>query len=977
MAVSSLNRAETRLLNLAPLNEPIEFKNPRRLGAGFLREVALRLPGSYTPLAGHIGLRLKGATIVGRLLLDDARSADGTALPALEFIECVFEGGFSGANGQFSRLAFTGCSFKGCPRDSAGKPIPTIDLTGALVDSDLDLSATKPAGRHDLLWIAAGCAKITGSVDLAGAALRAPDEWEKRLFSDRGVSALGLNGAEVRGDLGCFRAHCEGSIAARGAEIRGDVWMSGATIRQTKGKAIFFQATKIGGLLMFDSRPDLADRSGRSRPFTCIGDLNLTGTQVGQDLVMDGSVVRGDAMLFDLAVRNDLFLGAHVDGTITLGGCRIGGSLFLSNLTLGASSKGLSLEYGQIGRSLQLIGSAKAPQLSHELLRARAKPLQCLPGVTLIETLWDHEDSPGQRTLTQISFLKHAGNIYPLDGTSASMDIVRGLVGHAIGDGSAAIEYLRVRCAYAHDRESGRLVIDGSDPASIPFEIASADDHEGPSGEIQAQVPVAEQTGTGYLISVLLLSGDSLSRARFEMTISGKSVEIEALEENPVGAAIVGAPRFDGLFLRAAGAEEAPPTTQSQWLAPPAIADMVDYGSAEMEAERGMLTRQLFSNISLRGEIDLENLSCDLLDDRAGCFWGTDVRIAMNHFVYYRTTWERDRNEEERRAHRRLWSAFLRQARPIAAWMLPVRLTNWFGWTDRLRRETPPTAWQTKLNWIYLQFDTTGLPSPTRYRIKPGEYHPQPFEQAIKVARAEGREDYATHFEIAKRNIEWRLFSLRHRGRFLALGLLAALTWLVLPRDEFTTYTLATAGVLLLFFLFVSDIFHFAMNGMFGHLRRPIRAIATLVGAFLIGWAGVDAANDRGMLVVDLAPVAPMVGPNNEPARIGSQRALRGSDLASDVHCGNKINEALYALDVLIPLIDLREENRCEVGEAEPAQGTAFRSGGLLGLFESWPRRPTDFWAVLKALYAVAGWFIVSLSILTFAQTTRSRADQA
>jgi hypothetical protein len=162
---------------------------------------------------------------------------------------------------------------------------------------------------------------------------------------------------------------------------------------------------------------------------------------------------------------------------------------------------------------------------------------------------------------------------------------------------------------------------------------------------------------------------------------------------------------------------------------------------------------------------------------------------------------------------------------------------------------------------------------------------------------------------------------------------------------------------------------------MFGHLRRPIRAIATLVGAFLIGWAGVDAANDRGMLVVDLAPVAPMVGPNNEPARIGSQRALKGTDLASDVHCGNKINEALYALDVLIPLIDLREESRCEVGEAEAAPGREFRSGGLLGLFESWPRRRTDFWAVLKALYAVAGWFIVSLSILTFAQTTRSRAD--
>ena len=81
------------------------------------------------------------------------------------------------------------------------------------------------------------------------------------------------------------------------------------------------------------------------------------------------------------------------------------------------------------------------------------------------------------------------------------------------------------------------------------------------------------------------------------------------------------------------------------------------------------------------------------------------------------------------------------------------------------------------------------------------------------------------------------------------------------------------------------------------------------------------------------------------------------------MNCGDEISEPLYALDVLIPLIDLRQENRCEIAAVPPEERTARPFWGSERL-----------WAWLKALYAIAGWFLVSLAILTFAQANRTKS---
>lgn len=67
------------------------------------------------------------------------------------------------------------------------------------------------------------------------------------------------------------------------------------------------------------------------------------------------------------------------------------------------------------------------------------------------------------------------------------------------------------------------------------------------------------------------------------------------------------------------------------------------------------------------------------------------------------------------------------------------------------------------------------------------------------------------------------------------------------------------------------------------------------------------------------------------------------------IACGDAIDPAIYAIDLFIPLLDLREEGNCSV-----------RSDAW-----AWP------WRMGKALYAALGWLILSLTVLTMSAPLR------
>lgn len=139
----------------------------------------------------------------------------------------------------------------------------------------------------------------------------------------------------------------------------------------------------------------------------------------------------------------------------------------------------------------------------------------------------------------------------------------------------------------------------------------------------------------------------------------------------------------------------------------------------------------------------------------------------------------------------------------------------------------------------------------------------------------------------------------------------------------------------------------------FGYGLSPRSATKTLLAAWILGAAFFYWADSRGAMVIDQQPVAIAIG-RQKPVTIefsDKQTEPFGWRAASDVPCHSNMNAALYALDVFIPLVDLREESKCDMGQA---------SGARL-----MPGEETTY-RLLKTAYALLGWLVISLSILTY-----------
>ncbi|QLH50728.1 MAG: hypothetical protein HWD57_13725 [Candidatus Accumulibacter cognatus] len=223
-------------------------------------------------------------------------------------------------------------------------------------------------------------------------------------------------------------------------------------------------------------------------------------------------------------------------------------------------------------------------------------------------------------------------------------------------------------------------------------------------------------------------------------------------------------------------------------------------------------------------------------------------------------------------------------------------------------------------------------------------YRPQPFTQLASVLAAHGNE--AGAWKVLSRKA---LFDAKSR-------------WKLQPCSRRLLYSPVYVAA-----RFYGFFFDFGLS--------PISALATLLlsiilGAGLFGWM-----DHRNAMVIAQTPVASWVKIGESP-----RFAAHASDAAvGDIACGLTQKSPaqpsavaiavtfgrllIYAADVFVPLVDLREEGKCDIGAVEAATP-----------------RPRD-WEValyqfLKALYATLGWIVTTLALLTFSGVMRSRLAQ-
>jgi hypothetical protein len=355
---------------------------------------------------------------------------------------------------------------------------------------------------------------------------------------------------------------------------------------------------------------------------------------------------------------------------------------------------------------------------------------------------------------------------------------------------------------------------------------------------------------------------------------------------------------FDAAVRARSDAWPLPPQTPGRWTA--------------LDPRTGAGARMLVAlreSFPPEPRIDLTDARADRLEDGDGREWGEDVRLLLDGFGYGRSPGPPTRDPQDWQDHAgsdadatpgRRWRSGLRNAWRRARGMpivgpLPAQ-------ADRH---------QLRARWLDLQY--------TFAQRTRAEYRPHPYETLAAAFRAEGAEDDARRILSLKLTTERRVRTPWYWRPF---------SWL------------------------------FWVGFDYG--LSPRRAFITLTLVWLLGWLGTSYANRTGLLLMSFMPSATVVVDGGTappvqaaPANVepGIALAPRGSAVGS-IACATSISEAIYALDLMIPIIDMRHDARCELTTSSPAPHAWYRSASL--------------WNWLKTAYTILGAIVVSLAVLTF-----------
>lgn len=400
-------------------------------------------------------------------------------------------------------------------------------------------------------------------------------------------------------------------------------------------------------------------------------------------------------------------------------------------------------------------------------------------------------------------------------------------------------------------------------------------------------------------------------------------------------------------------------------------------------------------------QINLTGLSVGSLDDNHGKGWWPEIARKKKYRNYFQTIFEWKPLS--------LWRSFILSETkpPIALKMdgMTYKRTkgNFNGphdqsKNDRIRNlnETTGSSIETddhgyplfwRQRWLMLQYsdriDTAKLAeSATNSKfgsriLSLDDYNPQPFEELSKAFLSQGDLSFAREIIIFQTDVDqWLKLRTRlirantnmgiqnkkinkkksnHKSRFPRNYLFIAKTgsryirlYSSFVKSEIIAYLIA-----IIFWLF---------GKCFGYGLKSGSASLTFILMILLGWIGVCWANYSSALVVDTAPVAfavdstlpedPTMDPRKRTIghlvfRVGSMSQFQATASDEEVDCRKQIEPLLYAADVFIPLLDLRQESQCR-----PRNG---------------------LWGFVKALYAGLGWLVTSLTILTVSGVMKRR----
>jgi hypothetical protein len=315
--------------------------------------------------------------------------------------------------------------------------------------------------------------------------------------------------------------------------------------------------------------------------------------------------------------------------------------------------------------------------------------------------------------------------------------------------------------------------------------------------------------------------------------------------------------------------------------------------------------------------VDLTRARVGVLDDGHALGWGTDTRLVLDGFEYQHIEGYRQRIDVE-------------TLKPD--WLEPhVSVDEMY---DKKKVEIP----QARRDWLSQQFEEG--------KVDGGTYRPQPYEQLAHVLAAQGAVDDAQEVLRIKAEIE---------------GGIKRPPWNWLYRWAFGVpfgYGFSVKRALTTFALFVAT--GTGMTMLSQHLKLLVIDTQPVANVVLMKPAKDDAGKDKpGQFVFDSTAT---------DTRRPADAAGTAPKVMKDLPCLDEITPWVFALDLAVPLLDLHEETRCTIRSAGDDDKWFASVPGFL----SHP----SLWRTGKGLYAILGWIISSLTILTIAGVFKRLAER-
>lgn len=966
---------------------------------------------------------ISNAVFEHKVDLSDGRDPSGSALPALEFHGCTFHQGFCADGAHIERLKFYCCSFtarenarsvkwpatKPCESYKSSqdltqrlrKPVNCISLRHCWVNTELRLEFLSPVdhqGEPGVLTVDAFAIRVGTNVHISDTTLRA-QEGESSPLSEEAHYALHLATASVNGDVQLMpNVILDGGLKMRDAQVGGSLWGMGLTVTDGEHRsrneltkhgypprnALWLDTTEIqGNLGLSEFAGEVFHAEGAVKLLNAViaGDFIIEG-EIRDSLVMQGATVKGR-----LLISGELWVFGGGQSTIE-GNCTIACSGLRSCDLSGASFRG-TLDVSRSVFVERYLPEVRAIALSPKLT--------CYPEMRVAEVLCFTDALRRPADLYIASFLvSEKENDTPvfLDGNSNRLHTLnrRSPTALKLDKPEEAREYLKLFCASVWGDWGSFAIID--EEAGVPQNF--------PREKLDRRRLAFQVHRKGELWTALgyVRYADEFFEAEFHGDRKGGVQMIgEAIRVGEYRGAVDEA----RLTMFAKPYRVAPANFSQYWsdfmgLLP--VFRALAPGSPEVIFWQNVLKQE---EAFLYPSADLSAASCKQLLD-----WRPDIRKLEHEFdpslpADQKLVWPRSMRLEEfdyrqlavsyedpTGERKRLgwvrgtveipeldpWFSFelfvltaallcvFVVAALALAWLWSVRVafptdesSAHFGWRFlavfavllfagyvkgfqmwEARAKTPPLRLQDFwINRLRPLLRRTRLWH--RRASSPRTFSAQPYTHLATVLRGRGDDVAARDVEAEKLWLEAATRGETEYWQWLAKHLL----W-------------RPYGVM----------FRFGLS--------PMRAFLSLILFWCLGWAATYLLSNNGMLrssVTTVAPAVLMEGKQPRPA-LEDLYASRGKAVAADFSCQEEIEPALYAFELMTPIVNLHQDSRCGLRSRpnDPAGKTPkikIAPGIPLPLLFSYGW----FWEYAKAVYMVVGSVITSLALLTVSGIAR------